>query len=74
MPNQYNTTVFANGQVIRWRMRDADCNRFKVCLTPAQSEYIDADQFDPDDCWGEDFVTICRLISEIDPEGLGNGA
>lgn len=64
MPN-YHTIVFASGRVLQFRMRDATCNRFKVCLEFTQEEQEGLFGFDIDDCNGEEFATICRIMSEL---------
>lgn len=68
MPN-YEVIVFKNGEIIRWRLRDANCNGFKCCLGENTlkdlSGAFEHNSIDPDDCDGEEFATICRLISNM---------
>jgi|APSaa5957512576_1039674.scaffolds.fasta_scaffold16462_3 hypothetical protein len=61
--NDYNTTVFANGNIAHWRLRDHDCNRFKVYLLSSGND-IDFGDIDIDDCDGEEFATAMRLIGQ----------
>lgn len=64
-----NTIVFDNGKILKWRLRDGNYNRFKVCLSLSDEEDLYDSGFlhevDPDDCDGEEFATICRLMSEF---------
>lgn len=66
MATIYNTTVFRNGRVIQWRMRDGDYNRFKVLLDEDLEEVIsERYEIDSDDCGGDDFATIMRMANKV---------
>lgn len=66
----YCKTTFSNGEELVWRLRDADYNRFKVLLTYDQVQKLKTwesynDVGSPDDCSGEEFATINRLLAHI---------
>jgi len=66
---QVNTTVFANGQVLQWQVRNDDERWFKVYLTIKQLEYIrihsPAAELMIKYCPGDTFATIMRLVSKM---------
>lgn len=64
MRSDYGTIVTPTNIVIRYRLRDANVPRYKVCVTKEMERRLGIElSIAADDCYGIQFAEIIRVLS-----------